>query len=155
MFKVADINKVSKRKASETIQPLYNKYEKPDEWRYVTDRDFSESPTGVDTLFQPGCRNSSGQREVRKLSKETREPWMVPHSCLSGEDTRLYRIWLRTHQSTTKVIIKGNKGPDHVPFLSLRLPMICRCMYIQSQPSGYLAPLICLGNAHSPLSNGH
>ncbi|GHJ84357.1 hypothetical protein NliqN6_0759 [Naganishia liquefaciens] len=33
VFKVADINKVSKRKASETIQPLYNKYEKPDEWR--------------------------------------------------------------------------------------------------------------------------
>lgn len=35
VFKVADINKVSKRKASETIQPLFNKYEKPDEWRYV------------------------------------------------------------------------------------------------------------------------
>lgn len=38
MFKVADINKVSKRKASETIQPLFNKYEKPDEWRYVSFR---------------------------------------------------------------------------------------------------------------------
>jgi hypothetical protein len=38
VFKVADINKVSKRKASETIQPLFNKYEKPDEWRYVLDR---------------------------------------------------------------------------------------------------------------------
>ncbi|KAJ9112382.1 hypothetical protein QFC19_000803 [Naganishia cerealis] len=33
VFKVADINKVSKRKASERIQPLFNKYEKPDEWR--------------------------------------------------------------------------------------------------------------------------
>ncbi|CAL1694638.1 unnamed protein product [Somion occarium] len=32
-FKVADVNKISKRKKQEKIEPLYNKYEKPDEWR--------------------------------------------------------------------------------------------------------------------------
>ncbi|PFH52274.1 hypothetical protein AMATHDRAFT_74334 [Amanita thiersii Skay4041] len=33
VFKVADANKISKRKKQEKIEPLYNKYEKPDEWR--------------------------------------------------------------------------------------------------------------------------
>ncbi|OAX40882.1 P-loop containing nucleoside triphosphate hydrolase protein [Rhizopogon vinicolor AM-OR11-026] len=32
-FRVADDNKISKRKRQEKIEPLYNKYEKPDEWR--------------------------------------------------------------------------------------------------------------------------
>ncbi|CAJ0755020.1 3132_t:CDS:10 [Entrophospora sp. SA101] len=32
-FKVADANTISKRKRSEKIQPLYNKFEKPNEWR--------------------------------------------------------------------------------------------------------------------------
>ncbi|KAF9225565.1 P-loop containing nucleoside triphosphate hydrolase protein [Gyrodon lividus] len=32
-FQVADANKISKRKRQEKIEPLYNKYEKPDEWR--------------------------------------------------------------------------------------------------------------------------
>ncbi|KAI0295037.1 P-loop containing nucleoside triphosphate hydrolase protein [Russula brevipes] len=32
-FKVADENKISKRKRQEKIEPLYNKYEKADEWR--------------------------------------------------------------------------------------------------------------------------
>ncbi|KAG1825657.1 P-loop containing nucleoside triphosphate hydrolase protein [Suillus subaureus] len=32
-FRVADANKISKRKRQEKIEPLYNKYEKPDEWR--------------------------------------------------------------------------------------------------------------------------
>ncbi|KAH7886655.1 P-loop containing nucleoside triphosphate hydrolase protein [Phlebopus sp. FC_14] len=32
-FKVADANKISKRKRQEKIEPLYNKYEKADEWR--------------------------------------------------------------------------------------------------------------------------
>ncbi|KAI0936917.1 hypothetical protein AcV5_004937 [Taiwanofungus camphoratus] len=32
-FKVADANKISKRKKQEKVEPLYNKYEKPDEWR--------------------------------------------------------------------------------------------------------------------------
>ena len=32
-FKVADTTKISKRKRSETIQPLHNKFEKPNEWR--------------------------------------------------------------------------------------------------------------------------
>ncbi|KZT69048.1 P-loop containing nucleoside triphosphate hydrolase protein [Daedalea quercina L-15889] len=32
-FKVAGANKISKRKKQEKIEPLYNKYEKPDEWR--------------------------------------------------------------------------------------------------------------------------
>ncbi|KAJ3731962.1 P-loop containing nucleoside triphosphate hydrolase protein [Lentinula guzmanii] len=32
-FKVADANKISKRKRQEKIEPLYNKYEKEDEWR--------------------------------------------------------------------------------------------------------------------------
>lgn len=31
--KVADVNKISKRKKQEKIEPLYNKYEKADEWR--------------------------------------------------------------------------------------------------------------------------
>ncbi|KIY50796.1 ATP-dependent RNA helicase DHX8 [Fistulina hepatica ATCC 64428] len=32
-FKIADANKISKRKRQEKIEPLYNKYEQPDEWR--------------------------------------------------------------------------------------------------------------------------
>ena len=32
-FRVADANKISKRKRQEKIEPLFNKYEKPDEWR--------------------------------------------------------------------------------------------------------------------------
>ncbi|KAI6019101.1 P-loop containing nucleoside triphosphate hydrolase protein [Pisolithus marmoratus] len=32
-FKVADANKISKRKKQEKIEPLYNKYGKPDEWQ--------------------------------------------------------------------------------------------------------------------------
>jgi ATP-dependent RNA helicase DHX8/PRP22 len=32
-FRVADANKISKRKKQEKIEPLFNKYEKPDEWR--------------------------------------------------------------------------------------------------------------------------
>ncbi|KAE9409121.1 P-loop containing nucleoside triphosphate hydrolase protein [Gymnopus androsaceus JB14] len=32
-FKVADANKISKRKKQEKIEPLFNKYEKADEWR--------------------------------------------------------------------------------------------------------------------------
>ncbi|KAF8078989.1 P-loop containing nucleoside triphosphate hydrolase protein [Lyophyllum atratum] len=32
-FQVADANKISKRKRQEKIEPLFNKYEKPDEWR--------------------------------------------------------------------------------------------------------------------------
>ncbi|KIM47490.1 hypothetical protein M413DRAFT_439152 [Hebeloma cylindrosporum] len=32
-FKVAEANKISKRKRQEKIEPLFNKYEKPDEWR--------------------------------------------------------------------------------------------------------------------------
>ncbi|TFK56865.1 P-loop containing nucleoside triphosphate hydrolase protein [Heliocybe sulcata] len=32
-FKVSDPTKISKRKKQEKIEPLYNKYEKPDEWR--------------------------------------------------------------------------------------------------------------------------
>ena len=32
-FKIADANKISKRKRMEKIEPLFNKYEKPDEWR--------------------------------------------------------------------------------------------------------------------------
>ncbi|EIW86950.1 P-loop containing nucleoside triphosphate hydrolase protein [Coniophora puteana RWD-64-598 SS2] len=32
-FRVADTNKISKRKRQEKIEPLFNKYEKPDEWR--------------------------------------------------------------------------------------------------------------------------
>ena len=32
-FQVADANKISKRKRQEKIEPLFNKYEKADEWR--------------------------------------------------------------------------------------------------------------------------
>ncbi|KAG0230314.1 DEAH-box ATP-dependent RNA helicase prp22 [Actinomortierella wolfii] len=32
-FKVADANKISRRKRQERIEPLYNRYEKPNEWR--------------------------------------------------------------------------------------------------------------------------
>ncbi|KAI8847111.1 putative ATP dependent RNA helicase [Chytridium lagenaria] len=32
-FKVADANKISKRKRQEKLEPLYNKFEKPNEWR--------------------------------------------------------------------------------------------------------------------------
>jgi ATP-dependent RNA helicase DHX8/PRP22 len=32
-FRVADSSRISKRKKQEKLEPLYNKYEKPDEWR--------------------------------------------------------------------------------------------------------------------------
>ncbi|KAJ3183797.1 DEAH-box ATP-dependent RNA helicase prp22 [Geranomyces variabilis] len=32
-FKTADANKISKRKRAEKLEPLYNRYEKPNEWR--------------------------------------------------------------------------------------------------------------------------
>ncbi|OBZ82088.1 ATP-dependent RNA helicase DHX8, partial [Choanephora cucurbitarum] len=32
-FRIADANKISKRKKQEKIEPLYNRYEKPNEWR--------------------------------------------------------------------------------------------------------------------------
>ncbi|KAJ2034500.1 DEAH-box ATP-dependent RNA helicase prp22, partial [Coemansia sp. S2] len=32
-FKVADANKISRRKRNERLEPLYNKFEKPNEWR--------------------------------------------------------------------------------------------------------------------------
>ena len=32
-FKVADANKISRRKRQEKIEPLFNRYEKPNEWR--------------------------------------------------------------------------------------------------------------------------
>lgn len=32
-FKVTDPRELSKRKKAEKIEPLHNKYEKPDEWR--------------------------------------------------------------------------------------------------------------------------
>ncbi|KAG0366770.1 DEAH-box ATP-dependent RNA helicase prp22 [Gamsiella multidivaricata] len=32
-FKVADVNKISRRKRQERIEPLFNRYEKPNEWR--------------------------------------------------------------------------------------------------------------------------
>ncbi|KAJ3037230.1 DEAH-box ATP-dependent RNA helicase prp22 [Rhizophlyctis rosea] len=32
-FKIADANKISKRKRQEKLEPLYNRYEKPNEWR--------------------------------------------------------------------------------------------------------------------------
>ncbi|KAF7331627.1 hypothetical protein MKEN_00042300 [Mycena kentingensis (nom. inval.)] len=42
-FKVADANKISKRKKQEKIEPLYNKYEKPDEWRLSKARSSARS----------------------------------------------------------------------------------------------------------------
>jgi ATP-dependent RNA helicase DHX8/PRP22 len=32
-FKSADPNKISKRKMKEKLEPLYNRFEKPNEWR--------------------------------------------------------------------------------------------------------------------------
>ncbi|KAJ2506221.1 DEAH-box ATP-dependent RNA helicase prp22, partial [Coemansia sp. RSA 2049] len=32
-FKVADANNISRRKRKERLEPLYNKFEKPNEWR--------------------------------------------------------------------------------------------------------------------------
>ncbi|RCH94132.1 DEAH-box ATP-dependent RNA helicase prp22 [Rhizopus stolonifer] len=32
-FRIADANKISKRKKQEKVEPLYNRYEKPNEWR--------------------------------------------------------------------------------------------------------------------------
>ncbi|KAF7313330.1 hypothetical protein HMN09_00488500 [Mycena chlorophos] len=42
-FKVADANKISKRKKQEKIEPLFNKYEKPDEWRLSKARSSARS----------------------------------------------------------------------------------------------------------------
>ena len=48
-FKVADANKISKRKRQEKIEPLFNKYEKPDEWRLSK---IKRSARSVCFLFQ-------------------------------------------------------------------------------------------------------
>lgn len=32
-FRIADANKISKRKKQEKIEPLYNRYEQPNDWR--------------------------------------------------------------------------------------------------------------------------
>ena len=37
-FKVADPTKISRRKANERIEPLYNKYEEPNSWRISNTR---------------------------------------------------------------------------------------------------------------------
>ena len=50
-FKVADANKISKRKRQEKIEPLYNKYEKPDEWRLLK---VKRSARSVSHSFQHG-----------------------------------------------------------------------------------------------------
>lgn len=51
-FKVADANKISKRKKQEKIEPLYNKYEKPDEWRLSK---IKRSARSVRLTFVPFC----------------------------------------------------------------------------------------------------
>ncbi|KIJ66187.1 hypothetical protein HYDPIDRAFT_86464 [Hydnomerulius pinastri MD-312] len=55
-FKVADANKISKRKRQEKIEPLFNKYEKPDEWRLSK---VKRSARSVSSLFStPFLRQS-------------------------------------------------------------------------------------------------
>lgn len=56
-FKVADANKISKRKKQEKIEPLYNKYEKPDEWRLSKVRRSARS-VSICRLFSPRSANS-------------------------------------------------------------------------------------------------
>ena len=50
-FKVADANKINKRKKQEKIEPPYNKYEKPDEWRLLK---VKTSARSVSHSFQHG-----------------------------------------------------------------------------------------------------
>jgi ATP-dependent RNA helicase DHX8/PRP22 len=50
-FKVADADKMTKRKKQEKIQPLHNKYEKPDEWRLSKVKRSARSVRSLKTLF--------------------------------------------------------------------------------------------------------
>lgn len=50
-FKVADANKISKRKRQEKIEPLYNKYEKPDEWRLSKVKRSARSVSNYSPVF--------------------------------------------------------------------------------------------------------
>jgi ATP-dependent RNA helicase DHX8/PRP22 len=49
-FQVADAQKLTKRKKQEKIQPLYNKYEKPDEWRLSKVKRSARSVCGLRCL---------------------------------------------------------------------------------------------------------
>lgn len=49
-FKVADANKISKRKKQEKIEPLFNKYEKPDEWRLSKIKRSARSVCSISTV---------------------------------------------------------------------------------------------------------
>lgn len=54
-FKVADANKISKRKKQEKIEPLFNKYEKPDEWRLSK---IKRSARSVSPFYPPDSLDS-------------------------------------------------------------------------------------------------
>lgn len=50
-FQVADANKISKRKRQEKIEPLFNKYEKPDEWRLSKIKRSTRSVCQLSSLY--------------------------------------------------------------------------------------------------------
>jgi ATP-dependent RNA helicase DHX8/PRP22 len=54
-FKVADANKISKRKRQEKIEPLFNKYEKPDEWRLSKAKSSARSVSLLPFKIEPVC----------------------------------------------------------------------------------------------------
>jgi HrpA-like RNA helicase len=57
-FRVADANKISKRKRQEKIEPLYNKYEKPDEWRLSKVKRSARSVSHTSTTALPQLTSS-------------------------------------------------------------------------------------------------
>ena len=64
-FKVADANKISKRKRQEKIEPLYNKYEKPDEWRLSKVKRSARSVRCIHLTFW--CTRLTLARRVKRL----------------------------------------------------------------------------------------
>ncbi len=69
-FKVADANKISKRKRQEKIEPLFNKYEKPDEWRLSKIKRSARSVSLLVNVFSCFSSSSSPSAEsnIRLIS---------------------------------------------------------------------------------------
>jgi HrpA-like RNA helicase len=86
-FKVADANKISKRKRQEKIEPLFNKYEKPDEWRLSK---IKRSARSVCVFFQ----SSLTQLDAHSLFCRVKH--LV--KCVAGDVSVFLYIYMRDKQ---------------------------------------------------------
>jgi hypothetical protein len=86
-YKVADSNKISKRKAQERIEPLFNKYEKPDEWRISRTKKVTRSSqvrplSLVRAPFRAGALSLTSRSFSRRPSAEASAHWPCPFCSL-------------------------------------------------------------------------